>query len=161
MKKYRIQNVSGSALLVMLVVTIIILGMFFLGGETPVDQRVVADTSLSEPLYTETLIYWIYVLFGIAVGVTLISMCYQLIEGFKNSPKDTLKSMLGFVCLVAIMVISWVAGSTEALVMPGYEGTENVPFWLKLTDMFLYTIYALMGIMIVLIIGFGFARKFK
>lgn len=45
MKKFRIQNVSGSALLIMLLLTVVVVAMFFLGGETPVEQRLVADTS--------------------------------------------------------------------------------------------------------------------
>ena len=45
--------------------------------------------------------------------------------------------------MVAVVVISWTMGSEEPLVIPGYSGTENVPFWLKLTDMFLYSIYIL------------------
>ena len=55
MKKFKIQRVSGFILSVMLLITLIILGLFFFGGETPMDQRVVADPSLSEPLYTDVL----------------------------------------------------------------------------------------------------------
>ena len=144
MKKFKIQNVSGTALLVMLLLSVVVVAMFFLGGETPMEQRLVADTSLSEPAQTDLLIYWMYILFGVTVAVTLVAALYQLVTGFIDSPKTTLKSLLGVVLLVVIMIVSWAIGSGEPLVMPGYEGTENVPFWLKLTDMFLYTIYILM-----------------
>lgn len=161
MKKFKIQNVSGTALLVMLLLSVVVVAMFFLGGETPVEQRLVADTSLSEPAQTDLLIYWMYILFGVTVAVTLVAALYQLVTGFIDSPKTTLKSLLGVVLLVVIMIVSWAIGSGEPLVMPGYEGTENVPFWLKLTDMFLYTIYILMGITVLLIVGFGITKKFK
>lgn len=161
MKKFRIQNVSGSALLIMLLLTVVVVAMFFLGGETPVEQRLVADTSLSEPAQTDLLIYWMYILFGITVAVTLVAAIYQLITNFIDSPKATIKSLLGVVFLIVVMIFSWAIGSDQALVMPGYDGTENVPFWLKLSDMFLYTIYILMGITILLIIGFGISKKFK
>ncbi len=161
MKKFRIQNVSGTALLVMLLLSVVVVAMFFLGGETPVEQRLVADTSLSEPAQTDLLIYWMYILFGVTVAVTLVAALYQLVTGFIDSPKTTLKSLLGVVLLVVIMIVSWAIGSGEPLVMPGYEGTENVPFWLKLTDMFIYTIYILMGITVLLIVGFGITKKFK
>ena len=42
--------------------------------------------------------------------------------------------------------------------MPGYDGTENVPFWLRLTDMFIYSIYFLMGMTVLLIIA-GSVKK--
>mgnify|MGYP000133497847 FL=1 len=72
-----------------------------------------------------------------------------------------IKSLLGLILIIVVLVISWAMGSDQPLVMPGYDGAENVPFWLKLTDMFLYTIYIMMGAMILLIFGFGIAKKFK
>ena len=72
-----------------------------------------------------------------------------------------MKSLMGLVLMVVVLVFSWSIGSGEALVIPGYEGTENVPFWLKITDMFLYTLYIEVGAMILLMIGFGVAKKLK
>lgn len=161
MKKFKIQKVSGAALYAMLAVTLVVLCMFFFGGETPVDQRVVADTSISEPAQTDALIYWMYILFGIMVAVTVVAAVYQLASGFVDAPKATLKSLLGFVLLIVIMIVSWAVGSGEPLVMPGYDGTENVPFWLKITDMFLYTLYIQVGVLILAIVLFGIAKKFK
>ena len=45
--------------------------------------------------------------------------------------------------------------------IPGYGGTENVSFWLKLADMFLYAIYVLLGVAVLLIVGSGIARKLR
>ena len=95
------------------------------------------------------------------VAVTVVAAVAQLVSSFMDSPKATIKSLLGFFLLVVIMIASWAAGSGEVLVMPGYDGTENVPFWLKLTDMFLYTIYIQIAAIIVAIVGFGIAKKFK
>lgn len=159
--KVKIQKVSGTVLYVMLAITLVILGMFFFGGETPIDQRMVADTSMSEPAQTDALIYWMYVLLGVAITITIAAAIYQFIAGFIDAPKAAIKSLMGLILLVVILVVSWSAGSDQALVMPGYDGTENVPFWLKLTDMFLYTIYIMMGALILLILGFGVAKKFK
>lgn len=69
--------------------------------------------------------------------------------------------MLGLILLVVLLVATYSAGSDQPLVIPGYSGTENVPFWLKLTDMFLYSIYIMMGILVLLILGFGITKKFK
>lgn len=159
--KIRIQKVSGTVLYVMLAITLVILGMFFFGGETPVDQRLVAYTSMSEPAQTDSLIYWTYVLFAIAVVITIAAAVYQFVTGFIDSPMTAIKSLIGLILIVVVLIVSWAMGSDQPLVMPGYSGTENVPFWLKLTDMFLYTIYILMGAMILLILGFGLAKKFK
>ena len=159
--KVRIQKVSGTVLYVMLAITLVILGMFFFGGETPLDQRLVADTAMEEPAQTHALIYWMYILFGIAVIITIAAAIYQFVTGFIDSPMTAIKSLLGLILIIVVLVISWAMGSDQPLVMPGYDGAENVPFWLKLTDMFLYTIYIMMGAMILLIFGFGIAKKFK
>ena len=159
--KVRIQKVSGTVLYVMLAITLVILGMFFFGGETPLDQRLVADTAMEEPAQTDALIYWMYILFGIAVIITIAAAIYQFVTGFIDSPMTAIKSLLGLILIIVVLVISWAMGSDQPLVMPGYDGAENVPFWLKLTDMFLYTIYIMMVAMIMLIFGFGIPKKFK
>ena len=134
--KVRIQKVSGTVLYVMLAITLVILGMFFFGGETPLDQRLVADTAMEEPAQTDALIYWMYILFGIAVIITIAAAIYQFVTGFIDSPMTAIKSLLGLILIIVVLVISWAMGSDQPLVMPGYDGAENVPFWLKLTDMF-------------------------
>ena len=63
--------------------------------------------------------------------------------------------------LVVVLAVSWCMGSDRPLNMPGYDGTENVPFWLKVSDMFLYAIYTLLGIALALIAGFGIVRRFR
>lgn len=161
MKKFKIQNVSGAILYAILIITLVILGMFFFGGETPMADRVVADPSLSEPLHTDALIYWMYILFVIVIVATLVAAIYKFGANLKDSPKSAMKSLMGLVLMVVVLMFSWSIGSGEALVIPGYEGTENVPFWLKITDMFLYTLYIEVGAMILLMIGFGVAKKLK
>ena len=161
MKKFKIQRVSGLALTVMLLITLVILGLFFFGGEASMDQRVVSDPALSQPLYTDAILYWNYILFVLGVVAIVIGVVYQFGSMFADSPKTALKSLVGIIALVLVLVITWAAGSTETLVIPGYEGTENVPFWLKLTDMFLYTIYIEVGAMAVLMLGFGIMKKIK
>lgn len=159
--KVKIQKVSGTALYVMLAITLVVIGMFFFGGETPMDQRIVADPALEEPAQTDALIYWMYVLMGVTIAVTVAAAAFQFVTGFIDAPKAALKSLIGLIVLVLVMTVSWAMGNDQALTIQGYSGTENVPFWLKLTDMFLYTIYILMAATILLIFGFGILKKFK
>ena len=161
MKKFKIQKVTGLLLTIMLAITVIIMALFYFGGEAPVDQRVVADTSMSEPLYTDAIIYWNYILFGLGIIAMVGGALYQFGSTLKDSPKEALKSLVGIALLVVVLAVTWAMGDTTPLVMPGYEGTENVPFWLKVADMFLYTIYVLMGLAVALMVGFGIARRFR
>lgn len=153
----KIQKVSGSVLYVILAITIIVAGLFFFGGEDP--NPLVPD--MSQPVYTDSLIYLMYVLLGITIVITLAAAVHQFVMNFIDSPKAAIKSLASIIVLVGLLIVTWAAGSEQALVMPGYDGAENVPFWLKLTDMFLYTIYIMMAVLILLILGFGISKKFK
>lgn len=153
----KIQKISGSVLYVMLAVTLVILGLFFFGGENP--NPIVPE--MAQPNYTDPLIYWMYILLAITILVTIVAAIFQFASNFMDAPKAAIRSLLGLIALIAVMTVSWSIGSEQALVMQGYSGTENVPFWLKLTDMFLYTIYFLMGATVLLIFGFSISKKFK
>ena len=157
--KIKIQKISSSILYVILVVTLVILGMFFFGGEDT--NRIVSDAEMSQPLYTDPLIYWIYILLGVTIIVTILAAIFQFATSFMDSPKEAIKSLLGLIAMVVLLVVTYSIGSGEPLVLPAYDGTDNVPFWLKITDMFLYSFYFMMGVAILLILGFGIAKKFK
>lgn len=159
MKRFRIQNVSGTVLYVILGITLIILILFFGGGEVPEAQRQVLDLTKEEPLYTDALLYWMYALLLLTVLLSLGTALYKFAGKWADSPREAMRSLLGMALLLCVLAVSWMFGSEIPLDMPGYEGTENVPFWLKLADMFLYTIYVLLGVAVLLIIGFGVARK--
>ena len=57
--KVKIQKISGTVLYVILAITLVILGLFFFGGEDA--NRIVADPEMSQPAYTDPHIYWINV----------------------------------------------------------------------------------------------------
>ena len=77
----------------------------------------------------------------------------------KDNPGTALKSLIGVIVLVAVVVIAWAMGSEEPLNIPGYDGTDNVPFWLKITDMFLYSIYILFAATVLAIIFSSIKKK--
>ena len=159
--RLRIQAVSGLVLWLLLGATLGVSVWFFAGGEVPEGQRVVADASLSEPRGTDGLMVWAYVLFGLALLVSQAGVLAKFVARCRVSPRSALRSLLGGALVVVVLALSWCMGSGRPLEIPGYAGGENVPFWLKAADMFLYAIYALMGLAIVLIVVFGIARRFK
>ena len=117
-------KVSYYALYVMFAIILVVLGMFFFGGDAQGDAVLASvDAEMWQPAHTDALIYLMYILFFVAIIATVV----------------------GVILLVIVMIVAWSMGNGEPMVIPGYSGTENVPFWLKLTDMFLYTIYFLLG----------------
>jgi hypothetical protein len=126
-----------------------VLGLFYVGGE--MSAPLVPE--MANPAHTDTLLYLMYGLFSFVVVVTVIGFIVQFGAALKDNPVAALKSLLGFVLLLIVLIATWALGSEEALVMTGYEGTENVPFWLKATDMFLYTLYFLIAVCVLAMIG--------
>ncbi len=100
-----------------------------------------------------------YALFGIAIAATVIAAVFQFGAALKDNPASAIKSLLGLVLLVVVLIIAWAMGSGTPMNIPGYEGTDNVYFWLKLTDMFLYSIYILLFVTVVTIIVSGIKKK--
>lgn len=150
-------KISYYILYALFAVILIVLGMFYFGGEMA--EPVVPE--LSNPANTEALIYLMYVLLGSAIAVTVLAFVFQFGAALKENPVKAIKSLIGVLLLVAVLVVAWFSGSEEALVLPGYDGTDNVPFWLKLTDMFLYSIYFLLVVTIASMIFSTVKRRFS
>lgn len=131
-------KMSYYALYVCIALILVVLGMFyFVGYNNPVGEY-------NEPAHTETLIYLMYAMFGICVAVTLIGAIAQFGAALKDNPMSAIKSLLGIVLLVIVLVVSYAMGS-DATVMTG-TGAYTDAFWLKMTDMLIYSIYFLLGV---------------
>ncbi|MCD7925627.1 hypothetical protein [Bacteroidaceae bacterium] len=131
-------RMSYYALYVCIALILVVLGMFyFVGYNNPVGEY-------NEPAHTETLIYLMYAMFGICVAVTLIGAIAQFGAALRDNPKSAIKSLLGIVLLVIVLVVSYSIGS-DATVMTG-TGAYTDAFWLKITDMLIYSIYFLLGV---------------
>ena len=136
---------SYYALYAMFAIILIVMGIFFFGGDATGDAVIPGvDPEMWQPAQTDALLYLMYALFGIAI---------------KDNPASAIKSLLGLVLLVVVLIIAWAMGSGTPMNIPGYEGTDNVYFWLKLTDMFLYSIYILLFVTVVAIIVSGIKKK--
>ena len=139
-------RVSYYVLYVLFAAILVVLGIFYFGGDAQ-GYAVLpgVDPEMWQPAQTESLLYLMYGLFALAVVAMVAAFILQFGSALKDNPVKALKSLVGVILLVIVMIIAWSMGNGEPMVIPGYSGTENVPFWLKLTDMFLYTIYFLLG----------------
>ena len=153
-------KVSYYVLYALLAIILVVLGLFFFGGDAQGEAVLMGvDPEMWQPANTDSLLYLVYALLGIAIVATAVGFLFQFGAALKDNPVAALKSLLGFVLVVVVMVVAWSMGSEEPLNIPGYDGTDNVPFWLKVTDMFLYTIYFLLGATLVAMILGGIKKK--
>ena len=150
-----IDKISSAILYVLMGLCVVVIAFFYAGGS--VDPA--AD--MQEPVYTDLMLYCMYALLGLGIVVTLGFSLYSFCLKLKDSPKDAIKQIVVIIGIVAIFAAAWMLGDDTPLNLPGYDGNQNVTFWLKLTDMFYYVAYLLLGTAIVSILGFNVKKMIK
>lgn len=140
----KIHKTSKMVLYAIIGITVLILAVFFFGGEVQVEERVVP--TISEPRYTDLLMYWVYALLAISVLVLIAFAVSDFISSWKSRPKSAFRSLLVVLAFVAMLIITFAMGSGTPLNIVGYTGVGNVPIFLKITDMWLYSIYLMVAV---------------
>jgi len=149
-------KISGMVLYAIIIISVIIFGLFFFG-----DVETETVPGLEAPVYTNMMMIFMYILFGIAFIATLGAAFSSFFIEMKKDAKEALKSLGGILVFALIFVISWFLGDDATLYIRGYEGSENVPFWLKWTDMILYSSYILFAIAILCIFAGSISKQFS
>ena len=138
-------RISYYALYAMFAIILIVMGLFFFGGDATGAAVIPGvDPEMWQPAQTDALLYLMYALFGIAIAATVIAAVFQFGAALKDNPMGAIKSLLGLVLLVAVVLISYAMGSDATITANEAPYTDT--FWLKITDMFIYSIYFLLGI---------------
>ncbi len=99
--------------------------------------------------WTGTVITWAIVVFAIG----LIGAAASYVVGAFVDTSNLLKSAIVVVGAVVLVGICWALADGTPLPLVGYEGSENVPFWLKIADtgLFLGYIAAIVAIVSIVV----------
>lgn len=152
-------RISGITLIAGIVISIVLLGLFFLGGQMPESQKIAAE--LTEPRFTDLLLYWCYILLLITVVVLVVFAIVEFVKQLRESPKKALGGFMAIFALVGMLVVTYVFGDGTALSIPGYEGSDNVPTILKMSDMWLYSCYFMLVITVLAIFVMPLLKRKK
>ena len=98
-----------------------------------------------EPANTPALMYLMYGMFAVTVVATLIGAIAQFGGALKDNPKGAIKSLIGLILLIVLLIVTYNIGSSETVIMGGGTEYTNVTM-LKVTDMLLYSTYVLFGL---------------
>lgn len=116
---------------------------FYAGGNEAEGLEVAGDM-LNVPVFTNLFLNWNYILFAIAVLVTLAAVVFSFVLKFKANSKKALAS-LAVICGFALLaVLCWFLGSPEKMNIVGYEGTDNVGSMARMSDAIMYMTYILL-----------------
>lgn len=146
--------------------TLVVLGAFYMGGDvvdaaTRLEQCPTASPDMWIPTNTDLLLNWGLIVLGLGVMVALVFALFHFGRELKDRPIEAVKSLAGIIALAVMFFIFWTIGSGEELKIPGYEGNDNVYFWLKWTDMLLYSAYLLIGASIVGVASSGLFKSIQ
>ncbi|MGL4851677.1 MAG: hypothetical protein ACRC3Z_03365 [Phocaeicola sp.] len=129
-------RVSYYVLYACIAVLLAVLAVFyFVGYNNPMGEY-------NAPEHTETLIYLMYGMFSVCVAATLFGAVAQFMAALRDNPKGAIKSLVGIILLVAVLFVAYSLG-TDSAIMTG-TGPYTDAFWLKITDMLIYSIYFLL-----------------
>ncbi len=144
----KISRISRWTLYAMSVVTVVLIGLFFLAGNVQPEQQYAELVGLTEPVFTDALLYWVYVLLGVTLLAVFVFSIFGFINNLRHNRKKAINSLITLVVFAILLVIAYTIGDGTPLNILGYEGPDNVRGMLKLTDMWLYSIYILMALTI-------------
>ena len=131
-------KVSYYVFYVCIAVILVVLAMFYCVG-----YDVTYAAGLTEPTNTPALMYLMYGMFFLCVAVTVIAAAAQFGAALKDNPKAAIKSFMGLILLAVLLIVTYNMGSDTAVTMGGGTVYDN-KVMLKVTDMFLYSTYALL-----------------
>ena len=102
----------------------------------------VAGDFLAIPRFTGAYLVWTYVLAGLAAAAFLVSLCILLIHLFQKDPKKAIFVLaVIFTYIVIVPLICFALASGDAIEIVGYEGTDNVGIWARISETMLYWTY--------------------
>ena len=145
----KIRKISSWTLLISSIISVIVLVMFYTGGV--VDPA----AEMKEPIYTELLLNWTYVLFFATIACTVLMALWQFVGALKHDAKSALMSLGVVILFVAMLGITYSMGDATPLTgLNADSQVYNTAGWLKITDMWIYSTYILIAlILIVAVLG--------
>lgn len=144
----KISRISRWTLYALTAVTVALIALLFLGGNVQPENQYTELVGMTEPSFTNGLLYWIYILLGLTIFAVFVFSIIGFISNLKNNRKRAINSLLTLFVFAILLIIAYIAGDGTPLNILGYEGPDNVPARLKLTDMWIYSVYILMGLTI-------------
>ena len=140
------------SLYVLMGVSVALMLFFYFGADVPGT----ADTPMREPVVTETILIWAYVLVGLAI---LSAVVFPAIRMIMN-PKNAKKTLIGLAGVAVIVFIAWQFSSDEVLPL-ATQHPDNVPHVLKMAGAQLGTMYILLIIAVLSIFYTEIRNLFK
>jgi hypothetical protein len=146
----RFSSILNYVLFALLAVTLVFAGLFYFGGEE-------VGAAYPTPNYTEPFLNWAKILFFCAAAIAIVfEVLFVLMR-----PKNAIRTLISFLVLGVVVFVAYSLGDATPLNLVGYEGPDNVPSMLIMSDTFIYTMYFLFGMAVLTIAYSEISRMFR
>lgn len=156
-RKWSADKIAHTVFYVLLALIVLMFGLFFLVGyEHPFEE----DPEYNAPLLSGTLVCFtlVFILLTAIVWMTaaIISIKRRKKEGnMVNGIRSNRVSLAIVLCTSLILIITFIFGSSSPLIINGV--TYQSAFWLKVADMFVYSIIAML-VMSIIVVAYGLVK---
>lgn len=148
----KIRKTSSWTFLAITLISLLVLGIYYFGGVVDPAAEMV------EPVYTGLLLNWTYAVCAITIATLIFFGIWEIISLVQHDPKAAVMPIGVIAISAAVFIIAYTMGDGTPLNLIGYDGGQNTEFWLKLTDMWLFTTYILMALIFVALIYFSIRK---
>ncbi len=151
------KNISKIALWVGLVVSLVVLILYFVGGETTALTSTGQETTA--PKNIDLMLYWIYITVAIGVILLIVFAIKTVMTMFQTDPKAAIQSILTVAAFFVLMIVCYVISPEKEFsrIVNGEVETFSQST-MKMIDMWLYSIYFLLAATVVLVVFFAVKR---
>lgn len=163
MKAELSSKISSYIFYILMAVTAVVLVLFYGVGYDNMSS-VTGGAYVTDPEYTDLLMYWMYVLMAVGIVLVVVFGCTQFVANIKTDPKGAVKSVGAVVAMVALFVAAY-AVSSDAPILINNTAFEDKNI-LVLADVCIYVQYVLLTVClaaaIISLVGvFGWFNKIK
>lgn len=159
MQKKKI-TLSTIALWVLFAVTLVLFVVFFAGPQAEYALSTQGTTETSAIL--DPYLYWVYVVVGLGILLLIVFAIKSVLLGFQRDAKGTIQGLITIAAFVILFVVCYFASpATEYNKIVNGENVHYDASEMKMIDMWLYSIYALVAVTFLLVIGFGVKNLIK
>lgn len=146
MKAELSSKISSYIFYILMAVTAFVLVMFYCVGYDNMSS-VTGGAFVTDPEYTDLLMYWIYVLMVVGIVLVVVFGFAQFVANIKTDPKGAVKS-IGSIAAMVVLFVAAYAVSSDAPILINNTLFEDKGT-LVLADVCIYVQYVLFSVCLV------------
>lgn len=140
MKKLKAHKISGWLLGICIVIALVLFSVFYIAYAKSPES--ISGNQI------DGLLFYLFILLSVTTVSVFAFSVYQLIKGGKEYFRRRVYSLISIALLGLLLFFTYQLGNGDPLIILGYHGDENTYRWLKISDMWIFSITVLLGLTI-------------